>query len=183
MEAAKDFPDLDFFVYHSGFRGGASIDQVFAKTGEIPWTTEFCRLKEGEPDISNIYMELGSTFAQLVTTYPLICAHLLGRIIRAFGVDHVLWGTDSIWYGTPQWQIEAFRRFMIPEELLETHHYQPLTRSVKEQVFGLNAAGVFGINVEAKRHELPTDILGRLRMSYVQEGPEPSRRVYGWVAE
>ncbi|OQW30804.1 MAG: hypothetical protein A4E19_08610 [Nitrospira sp. SG-bin1] len=181
IKAAKDFPDLSFLVYHSGLRGVASIDQVFAKTGDIPWTTEFCRLKEAEPSISNIYMELGSTFAQLVTTYPLICAHLLGRIIRAFGVDHVLWGTDSIWYGTPQWQIEAFRRFQIPEELLEKHQYQPLTRRVKERIFGLNAAKVFGVNVEAKRLEVPNDALGRLRMSYLEEGPEPSRRVYGWV--
>ncbi len=127
-------------------------------------------------------MELGSTFAQLVTTHPLICAHLLGQIIRSFGIDHVLWGTDSIWYGTPQWQIEAFRRFQIPEELIEKHQYQLLTRRVKERVFGLNSARVFGVDVEAKRHEVPNDALGRLRMSYLEEGPEPSRRVYGWVA-
>jgi predicted TIM-barrel fold metal-dependent hydrolase len=183
IKAAKDFPDLDFLVYHSGLRGVASIDQIFAKTGEIPWTTEFCRMKDAEPSTSNIYMELGSTFAQLVTTYPLICAHLLGQIIRSFGIDHVLWGTDSIWYGTPQWQIEAFRRFEIPQELIEKHQYQPLTRRVKERVFGLNSAKVFGIDVKAKRREIPNDALGRLRMSYLEEGTEPSRRVYGWVAE
>ena len=182
IKAAKDFPDLDFLVYHSGFRGVASIDQVFAKTGEIPWTTEFCRMKENEPGLSNIFMELGSTFAQLVTTYPLVCAHLLGRVIRAFGVDHVLWGTDSIWYGTPQWQIEAFQRFQIPEALIQEQHYQPLTRQVKERIFGLNAAKVFGINVEATRQEVPRDVLGRLRMGYLEEGPEPSRLVYGWIA-
>lgn len=183
IKAAKDFPDLDFLVYHSGLRGIASVDQVFAKTGEIPWTTEFCRMKEEEPGISNIYMELGSTFAQLVTTYPLICAHLLGRIIRSFGIEHVLWGTDSIWYGTPQWQIEAFRRFQIPDQLIETHHYHPLTRQVKERIFGLNAAKIFGVDAEAKRREVPKDALGRLRMSYLEEGQEPSQRVYGWVAE
>lgn len=181
IKAAKDFPDLTFLVYHSGLRGVTSIEQVFAKTGEIPWTTEFCRMKDAEPSISNIYMELGSTFAQLVTTYPLICAHLLGQIIRSFGMGHVLWGTDSIWYGTPQWQIEAFRRFQIPEELIEKHQYRPLTRQVKERIFGLNAAKVFGVDVDAKRREVPKDALGRLRMSYLEEGPEPSRRVYGWV--
>jgi len=182
IKAAKDFPELAFLVYHSGFRGAASIDQIFAKTGEIPWTTEFCRMKEREPGISNIYMELGSTFAQLVTTYPLICAHLLGQIIRSFGVDHVLWGTDSIWYGTPQWQIEAFRRFQIPDEVIEKHHYHSLDRRTKEQVFGLNAAKIFEIDVQAKRNAVPDDALGRLRMSYLEEGPEPSQRVYGWVA-
>ena len=182
IKAAKDFPDLNFLVYHSGFRGVASIDQIFAKTGEIPWTTEFCRMKEKEPGISNIYMELGSTFAQLVTTHPLICAHLLGQLIRSFGVDHVLWGTDSIWYGTPQWQIEAFRRFQIPDDVIEKHQYQALTRRAKERFFGLNAAKIFDIDVEAKRNAVPGDALGRLRMSYLEEAPEPSRRVYGWVA-
>ncbi|MFZ1802817.1 MAG: amidohydrolase family protein [Nitrospira sp.] len=181
IKAAKDFPDLNFMVYHAGFRSVASIEQIFVKTGEIPWTTEFCRMKEQEPGLSNIYMELGSTFAQLVTTYPLICAHLLGQIIRSFDMDHVLWGTDSIWYGTPQWQIEAFRRFQIPDQLIEKHQYQPLTRQVKEQVFGFNSARVFGVDVEAKRREVPNDALGRLRMSYLEEGPEPSRRAYGWV--
>ena len=68
------------------------------------------------------------------------------------------------------------------EELIEKHQYQPLTRRVKERIFGLNSARVFGIDVEAKRHEIPNDALGRLRMSYLEEGPEPSRRVYGWVA-
>lgn len=182
IKAAKDFPDLNFVVYHAGFRGVTSIEHIFAKTGEIPWTTAFCKMKKQEPGISNIYMELGSTFAQLVTTYPLLCAHLLGQIIRSFGMDHVLWGTDSIWHGTPQWQIEAFRRFQIPDELIETYQYQPLTRRTKEQVFGVNSARVFGVDVEAKRRAVPNDALGRLRMSYLEEGPEPSRRAYGWVA-
>jgi hypothetical protein len=52
---------------------------------------------------------------------------------------------------------------------------------VKERIFGLNAARVFGIDPKAKRDDVPNDALGRLRMSYLEEGPEPSRRVYGWV--
>jgi len=181
IKAAKDFPDIDFLVYHSGLRSVAAVDDLFAKTGEIPWTTEFCRMKQAHHGIKNIYMELGSTFAQLVTNHPSICAHLLGQIIGAFGVDHVLWGTDSIWYGTPQWQIEAFRRFQIPDQLIETHKYQPLTRQVKERIFGLNAARIFGVDVAATRHKVPKDYLGRIRMSYLEEGPEPSHKMYGWT--
>jgi hypothetical protein len=93
----------------------------------------------------------------------------------------VLWGTDSIWYGSPQWQIEAFRRFQIPDQLIEQHRYQPLTRQVKERIFGLNAARVFSVDTKAKRNELSLDVLGQLRMSYLEEGPEPSRKAYGWV--
>jgi predicted TIM-barrel fold metal-dependent hydrolase len=152
-----------------------------SKDPEVPWTSEFCRMKKAEPGITNIYMELGSTFGQLVTTNPTACAHLMGQIIDAFGTDHVLWGTDSIWYGTPQWQIEAFRRFEIPEALVNQHRYAPLTRAVKEQIFGLNAARLFGVDVDAKRHEIPKDYLTRMKMAYLDEGPSPSHRWYGWV--
>ncbi len=182
IKAAKDFPDIDFLVYHSGFKSASSVDEVFAKTGDIPWTTEFCRMKQREPGLRNIYMELGSTFAQLVTAHPGVCAHVLGQIVEAFGVDHVLWGTDSIWYGTPQWQIEAFRRFEIPDALVDKHHYQTLTRDVKAKIFGLNAARLFGVDVAAARQAVPQDYLGKIRMSYLEEGPAPSRRMYGWVA-
>jgi predicted TIM-barrel fold metal-dependent hydrolase len=182
IKAAKDFPDITFLVYHSGFKTVAGIDEVFAQTGEIPWTTEFCRMKKRESGLTNIYMELGSTFAQLVTAHPEICAHLIGQVVEAFGVDHVLWGTDSIWSGSPQWQIEAFRRFQLPDNLIERYRYQPLTRDVKARIFGLNAARVFDVDVTATRRDVPRDYLGRIRMSYLEEGPEPSHRLYGWVA-
>ena len=177
IKAAKDFSDLDFIAYHAGLLRVASTDA----SPEVPWTSEFCRMKKAT-SLKNIYMELGSTFGQLVTTNPTACAHLLGQVIDAFGADHVLWGTDSIWYGTPQWQIDAFRRFEIPRELVDRHGYAPLTRAVKEQIFGLNAARLFGVDLNAKRNEIPADYLTRMKMAYLDEGPTPSHRWYGWVA-
>ena len=177
IKAARDFPDIDFLLYHAGLRNVSAP----TASGEVPWTTEFCQMKKKEPGLRNIYMELGSTFGQLVTTNPTACAHLLGQIVDAFGADHVLWGTDSIWYGTPQWQIEAFRRFEIPQSLVDAHKYAPLTRVVKEQIFGLNAARVFGVDVNARRNEIPADYLSRMKMAYLDEGPDPSHRWYGWV--
>ncbi len=177
IKAAKDFPDIDFLVYHAGLLSVSAGKP----TGEVPWTTEFCRMKK-QANLKNIYMELGSTFGQLVTTNPTACAHLLGQIVDAFGVDHVLWGTDSIWYGTPQWQIDAFRRFEIPAVLVDKHGYAPLTRAAKEQIFGLNAARVFGVDVAAKRNEIPKDYLTRMKMAYLDEGPTPSHHWYGWIA-
>lgn len=177
IKVAKDFPDIDFLAYHAGLLGVSAV-----KGADVPWTSEFCAMKKKQPGISNIYMELGSTFAQLVTTNPTACAHLLGQIVDAFGADHVLWGTDSIWWGTPQWQIEAMRRFTIPDAMIEKFGYAQLTPAVKEQIFGLNGARVFGVDVDAKRNEIPADYLSRMKMSYLQEGADPSHRVYGWVA-
>jgi uncharacterized protein len=177
IKAAKDFPDIDFLAYHAGLLGVPAT----TASSDVPWTTEFCRMKQTAPAITNIYVELGSTFGQLVTTNPTACAHLLGQVIQAFGADHVLWGTDSIWYGTPQWQIDAFRRFEIPETLMARHGYAPLTPAVKEQIFGLNAARLFGVDVTAKRNEIPRDYVSLMKMAYLDEGPAPSHRWYGWV--
>src|SRR5258705_3149032 len=177
IKAARDFPDLDFLAYHAGLLSVSATGQ----TAEVPWASEFCRMKKKEPGLRNIYMELGSTFGQLVTTNPTACAHLMGQGVDAFGADHVLWGTDSIWYGSPQWQIQALRRFELPPALVEKHGYAPLTRAVKEQIFGLNAARVFGVDVNAARHEIPKDYVSRIKMSYLEDGPAPNHRWYGWV--
>jgi len=181
IQAAKDFPKLNFLLYHSGFLGVHQINLEKARNGEVPWTSEFCRMKRKHPHLTNIYMEIGSTFAQLVITEPKACAHLLGQLLAAFGEDHILWGTDSIWYGTPQWQIEAFRRFHIPEELQEKHGYPPLTPEVKAKIFGLTAARVFKIDVQAQYKQLPKDYLNRIKMAYLEESPSPSHHAYGWV--
>jgi len=182
LKAAADFPKLIFLIYHSGFVGTSRINPEKAKQGEIPWTTEFCELKKKHPKLNNMYMELGSTFGQLVITEPIVCAHLLGQILSAFGDDHLIWGTDSIWYGTPQWQIEAFRRFQIPKELQEKYRYPVLTKELKAKVFGLNAAKLFHVDVDAKRKELPNDYLNHIKMAYLEEDPSPSHHAYGWVA-
>ncbi|PYM77648.1 MAG: hypothetical protein DME03_03800 [Candidatus Rokuibacteriota bacterium] len=79
IKAAKDFPDIDFLVYHAGLLSVSAPKP----TGEIPWTTEFCQMKK-PAGLSNIYMEIGSTFGQLVTTNPTACAHR-GRSRRFAG--------------------------------------------------------------------------------------------------
>ena len=34
----------------------------------------------------------------------------MGMLVKGMGADHVVWGTDAVWTGAPQWQIEALRR-------------------------------------------------------------------------
>jgi hypothetical protein len=58
----------------------------------------------------------------------------------------VLWGTDSIWYGSPQDQIQAFRAFEISAEFQERYGYPKLTKELKAKVLGGNGARVYGVD-------------------------------------
>ena len=199
-KVSLDHPELDFIVYHSGFLPSnydalteeelapldASMilppgDEFIGENGYLAWTTDLCQDRINNPGMTNVYMELGTTFAHTVTTHPNVCAHFLGQIIQAYGVDNVMFGTDSIWWGGPQWQIEAFRRFQIPEALQEEFGYAPITDEDKAKILGLNAARVYGIDVEAQRNQLPDDGLNRLKAMYLDEGGLPSNTQYGWV--
>jgi predicted TIM-barrel fold metal-dependent hydrolase len=184
--AAKDFPDLNFLVYHSGFKGLEdalpAAEDEFKKTSYIPWVSDICSWKKKNAKVNNIYMEMGSTFAMMVSSSPLLAAYVVGMIIDAFGPDHVLWGTDSIWWGSPQWQIEAFRRLEMPDQLMKRFGWKPLTDDVKRRIFGLNAAHVYHVDPEAKRNPMPSDYIEKLRRMYKQSGAlTPSNTQYGWV--
>ena len=185
--AARDYPDLNFIVYHAAFRSLASgleaARDQFHRSARVDWVTDLCEIRQKNPRLTNIYAELGSTFGMTVITSPLLCGHLLGMLIRDLGADHVLWGTDSIWWGSPRWQIEAFRRFTMPEPLMARFGYAPLTPEVKAQILGLNAARVFGVDPAAHRSPVPHDYVSRLKAAYLEEGPAPSLTQYGWVLE
>ncbi len=120
-------------------------------------------------------------FAFTVVTHPEIAAHLLGQLYDGFGPERILWGTDCIWWGSPQWLIEAFRRFQIPEALQEKFGYSALSERDKEIIFGLNAADLYGIDVDAVRKAVPGDKLTEMKQAYLEAGPEPSNTSYGWV--
>jgi hypothetical protein len=185
--AARDFPDLNFIVYHAGFRSlqpwieGRPV--VFDASTRVDWVTDLCEIRQRNPRLTNIYAELGATFGQMVITTPMLCGHVLGMLVQALGADHVLWGTDSIWWGSPQWQIEAFRRFTLPEPLMNRLGYRPLTADVKAKILGLNAARLYGIDPGAHRNGVPPDYISHLKAAYRDEGPVPSLTQYGWVVE
>jgi predicted TIM-barrel fold metal-dependent hydrolase len=191
-KAAKDWPDLNFIVYHSGFRGfggwAASgkgekvVDKPTDDPQEIPWISDIFRILKRNPQIKNIYFELGSTFGQTSAYRPKVCMHMLGQMIQTAGVDHILWGTDSIWGGSPQSQIERMRRLKMDKELMDKYSYPELTNEIKNQIFGLNAARLFGIDPNAKRQAIKADKLTLLRQEYRQNSV-PSNTQYGWVWE
>ena len=77
---------------------------------------------------------------------PLEAAHVLGKLLRAVGPDRVVWGTDSIWYGSPQPLIDAFRTFEIPERMQAAFGYPALTIETKAKILGANARAVYGVS-------------------------------------
>ncbi len=150
-KAAKDWPQLNFIIYHSALKSGEEPSRreirEFEKSGYIPWITELAGIPE-KAGVSNVYAELGSTFGMTVISAPKYCAGILGTLIKGFGADHVLWGTDSVWYGSPQWQIEAFRRFEIPDDLQKKFGFSALGLAdgrVKSMIFGETAAKLLNV--------------------------------------
>jgi len=188
-KAAKDWPDLNFIVYHSGYRGsdflaaGTGEKVVDPKTDnpqEIRWISDILRILKKNPGFKNIYFELGSTFGQLSASKPMTCLHMLGQMIQTAGADHILWGTDSIWGGSPQSQIVRMRKLTMPEELIKKYKYPELTDEIKNQILGLNAAKVFGVDVKDQRKAIKADKLSMLREEY-RKNPSPGNTQYGWV--
>jgi predicted TIM-barrel fold metal-dependent hydrolase len=188
-KAAKDWPELNFIVYHSAFRGFGLIGTGTGKKvkdpktddpQEIPWISDILRILKRNPKIKNIYFELGSTFQMTSARDPVMCMHMLGQMIQVAGANHILWGTDSIWGGSPQSQIVRLRKMKMKEELIDKYKYPQLTDAIKDQIFGLNAAKLFGVDPKAKRKAIKADKLTKIREEYRQH-PAPSNTQYGWV--
>jgi len=117
-KAAKDWPDLNFIIYHSAYRwvGGATPAEGRAqweRTGRIEWVNDLAEIPQ-QYGVTNVYGDLGQIFAWTAAAEPRLCAFIMGSLVKGLGADHVVWGTDSLWTGAPQWQIESLRRLEIP---------------------------------------------------------------------
>lgn len=176
--AAKRFPDVNFLVYHSGFVAGVPERAYTGRGADDGIDTLIRSLIENDikPN-SNVYAELGSTWRFLMRD-PTGAAHALGKLIRYCGENNVLWGTDSIWYGSPQDQIQALRVFQIAPELRSMYGYPEMTPAVRAKIFGLNGARVYGISADEVKKHTRTDSVARERIAY-QEQPKPHFRTYG----
>ena len=189
-KAAKDWPQLNFIIYHAAHRPFLEAPEQslvdFEKTGRINWVSDLAEIP-AKYDVSNVYGELGTTFANSAVTHPRLCAAMLGTLIKGLGADHVVWGTDSVWYGSPQWQIEAFRRIEIPEEMQKRYDFAPLGPAdglVKSAILGYNSARLYGLKLRAERKPLPADYqdrLAQMKAEYELAGTARSNAAYGFI--
>jgi hypothetical protein len=207
-KAAKDWPDLNFCIYHSCIKPSffmyealQDIESGRLRNGvpDIEWTTEFAQLSE---ELPNVYAELGTTWASMIVTFPTVAAHVLGQLLKYMGPDRILFGSDSPWYGSPQWQIDAFWRFEIPEEIREKWGYPQLTKSAKRKILGLNNARLYEVDVKQHFNPVPEDYeslipadlnqlleyngstadnFSRVRDRYLAQGIQRNDTRYGWV--
>ncbi len=191
-KAAKDWPQLNFIIYHGCLQAFQEPpDRVlaeFEKTGEIKWASDLARMPE-QYGVSNVYAEMGTSFATSCTANPRFAAALLGTWIKGMGVDHVIWGTDSVWYGSPQWQIEALRRLEIPEDMQKKWGFAPLGPAdgfAKNQIFGYNSARLYNLTLRAEYPSLSPDKFAQIKEDYRLAGRLDELRdnaVYGFIAK
>jgi predicted TIM-barrel fold metal-dependent hydrolase len=143
--AAVAYPNLNIVVYHSGYESG-TVEGPFADDGRgVDRLVKSLRDAGVKPG-ANVYAELGSTWKSVMGD-PTQAAHVLGKLLLAVGEDNLVWGTDSIWYGSPQDQIQAMRAFEITAESQEQFGYPALTEQVKAKIFGQNAARLYGVDL------------------------------------
>ncbi len=212
--AAKNWPMLNFIIYHSCIRPGfwmlnalndVHSGRLRAGVPDILWTTQFA--VDSAP-FENVYAELGTIFASCVITFPTVCAHILGQLMKFMGEDRIVFGSDSVWYGSPQWQIDALWRFEIPEELRRQYGYPELTKAAKRKILGLNSArlyrlpsaseaapqGVYTAVPKDYANHIPdslktilefpgytADNLSTMRKIYAEAGGTRSNTRYGWL--
>jgi predicted TIM-barrel fold metal-dependent hydrolase len=186
-KAAKDWPQLNFIIYHGGYRwagGGNAADawKQFEETGRIEWITDLSEIP-GRHGVKNVYADVGQLFAQSTIADPRVSAVMMGQLVKGMGADHVCWGTDAIWTGSPQWQIEALRRLEIPDELQRKFGLSPLGPAdgpVKSAIFGGNNARLYNYGPK-QMAELDGDGISRYKVVYEREGAGRTNLAYGYA--
>jgi predicted TIM-barrel fold metal-dependent hydrolase len=124
----------------------------------LRWSTQFAQIAAGryvagaEPSsqspsstrrLPNLYAELGTTMASMIVTFPTVWSHLIGQLLYYMGENNIVFGSDSLWYGGPQWQVEALWRSQIPDDIRERWGYPQLHEGAKRKILGLNSARLY----------------------------------------
>ncbi len=166
-KASKDWPRLNFVAYHSGY---------FPNEGG---NSEFIEVLKQVRGQGNVYAEIGSTFATTFLAAPDRAAALIGAMAKEIGYDHIIWGTDSIWWGSPQFQINALKNLQISTQMQEQFGYPELTDQAKAQILGLNAARLYRVDVNETRNAIEADGIVKIREELGGMDDSRTNFVYG----
>ncbi|HVC70444.1 MAG TPA: amidohydrolase family protein [Acidimicrobiales bacterium] len=194
VAVSRQFPDMKFVIYHAAW-DPSHIEGPYDPAAAIGIDSLLSALdRHGVAPNDNIWVDTATMWRQLLTE-PDQAAHALGKLLSRVGERRVMWGTDAIWYGSPQAQIMAMRAFQITAQYQDLYKYPALTDDTKAALFGLNAAELFGIDPTATRCALTTDPLnaniseaaalrsdGTLASPWTPHGPTTRRQVLSWLA-
>jgi hypothetical protein len=194
VAVSRQFPDMNFVIYHAAW-DPSHVEGPYDPTATTGIDTLLAALdRHAVPSNDNVWVDLGTLWRQLLTQ-PDQAAHALGKLLSRVGEKRVMWGTDSIWYGSPQPQIMAMRAFEITSEFQDRYGYPPLNGTAKIDIFGMNAARLFGIDPTATRCGLKNDPLtatgaeaqqlqaeGAVPSPWDPRGPTSRREVIRWLA-
>ena len=132
VKLAQQCPDTRFIVDHCG----------------MPRIDDFCWIAVQE---TNVYGGLAVALP-FIHSRPRYFAEVISELLFWVGEDKILFGSDyAIW--TPRWLVEKFWNFEIPEDI-KAEHGVDLTPDAKRKILGLNAARLYGIDIEAQRAKL-----------------------------
>ena len=131
--AAANFPDINFVIFHVG----------------LPFIDEVCWQLIRHP---NLYASIAATI-NFVVRAPRQFAETLGKLLFWCGEDKIVYGSEApIWQ--PQWALDAFWNFELPQDLVEGYGYPQLTEQAKRKILGENLLRLHGMDVEATRARL-----------------------------
>lgn len=133
QDAATDFPELTFIIHHLG---DPYIDETISIAARNP----------------NVWLAL-SAWINIYPIMPMEAMHRLGKALMYVGPDRLLWGTEAFIWPNVQGYIELFCDLTMPQELQDGYGYPEITKEMKRNIFGLNYAGLLGIDVDAKLKE------------------------------
>jgi predicted TIM-barrel fold metal-dependent hydrolase len=195
VAVSRIFPDMQFVVFHGAWDKNHT-EGAYDPNAGIGIDTFLRALDDhAVPPNSNVWVDVGTVWREVLKD-PTTAAHTMGKLLKRVGEHRVLWGTDAIWYGSPQAQLQAFRAFNISTEFQDQYGYPALTDAVKNQVLGLNAAQLFHLDVDATRCALASDPLttaqpmaahlrdeGLLPAGSRANGPTTRREMLQWLAQ
>ena len=152
------------------------------KRGRNDWVTDLAEIP-AKYGVSNVYGDLGQLFAASTVAQPKLAAYLVGCLVNGLGADHVVWGTDALWTGSPQWQIEGLRRLEIPEDMQKRFGFRPLGAAdgpVKTAILSGNSARLYNYKAPASWSKM--DRFAALKQDYMQSGARRTNLRYGYVS-
>lgn len=131
-DVATSFQDLNFIVEHCG----------------LPRLDDFCWIATQE---TNVYAGLAVALP-FIHTRPGYFAHIISELLFWLGEDKILYGSDyGIW--TPKWLVNRFMDFELPDDVAKETGVS-LSLQAKKKILGLNAAKLYGIDIEAQKAKI-----------------------------